>query len=140
LFQLDALLPLVDFVSVGTNDLMQFFFAADRGHPRLADRYDPLSPPVLRALKGVVRACAQYRVELSLCGEMAGQPVDAAALVGIGFRTLSMSPGSVGPVKAMLRSLHLGALESFLAGLETSPSHSVRDRLKDFLGDHGVAV
>jgi phosphotransferase system enzyme I (PtsP) len=140
LFQLDALLPLVDFVSVGTNDLMQFFFAADRGHPRLSDRYDPLSPAVLRALKGVVRACAQHRVELSLCGEMAGQPVDAAALVGIGFRTLSMSPGSVGPVKAMLRSLHLGALESFLAGLEASPSHSVRDRLRDFLGDHGVAV
>jgi phosphotransferase system enzyme I (PtsP) len=140
LFQLDALLPLLDFISVGTNDLMQFFFAADRGHPRLAERYDPLSPPVLRALKGVVQACAQHRVELSLCGEMAGQPVDAAALAGIGFRTLSMSPASVGPVKAMMRSLDLASLESFLAGLEASPSHSVRGRLQDFLSDHGVAV
>ncbi|HUB95011.1 MAG TPA: phosphoenolpyruvate--protein phosphotransferase [Stellaceae bacterium] len=140
LFQLDELLPLVDFISVGTNDLMQFLFAADRGHPRLAERYDPLAPPVLRALKGVVRACARHKVELSLCGEMAGQPVDAAALVGIGFRTLSMSPGSVGPVKGMLRSLNLGALESFLAGVEASPSHSIRDRLRDFLSDHGVAI
>src|ERR1700684_1226115 len=97
LFQLDQLLPRIDFLSVGTNDLMQFFFASDRGNPRLAERYDPLSPPMLRALSQVVARCARHHVHLSLCGEMAGSPLDAAALVGIGFRMLSMSPASVGP-------------------------------------------
>jgi phosphotransferase system enzyme I (PtsP) len=140
LWQLDDLLPRIDFLSVGTNDLMQFFFACDRGNPRLAERYDPLSPPVLRALRSVVAACARHNVQLSLCGEMAGDPLEAAALVGIGFRTLSMSPPSLGRVKAMLRSLDLAALAEFLAACETLPRHSFRDRLRDFCGDHGVVV
>ena len=140
LWQLDDLLPRIDFLSVGTNDLMQFFFACDRGNPRLAERYDPLSPPVLRALRSVVAACARHNVQLSLCGEMAGDPLEAAALVGIGFRTLSMSPPSLGRVKAMLRSLNLAALAEFLAACETLPRHSFRDRLRDFCGDHGVVV
>ncbi|HXQ52986.1 MAG TPA: phosphoenolpyruvate--protein phosphotransferase [Stellaceae bacterium] len=140
LFQLDKLLPRIDFLSVGTNDLIQFLFACDRGNPRLADRYDPLSPPVLRALSDVVAQCARYRVELSLCGEMAGEPLDAAALVGIGFRALSMSPASLGRVKAMIRSLALGDFRELLAAWEAMPSHSLRDMLRDFCSDHGIEV
>jgi phosphotransferase system enzyme I (PtsP) len=140
LFQLDLLLPRVDFISVGTNDLVQFLFACDRGNPQLAERYDPLSPPVLRALREVAAAAQRHRVQLSLCGEMAGEPLGAAALVGVGFRTLSMSPASVGRVKATIRSLDLGALQEFLAACEALPSHSFRDKLRDFCADHGIAV
>lgn len=140
LWQLDALLPRVDFVSVGTNDLIQFFFASDRGNPRLADRYDPLSPPVLRMLAKIVTACARHHVPVSLCGEMAGQPLDAMALVGVGFRTLSMAPASIGAVKAMIRSLSLTAVEEFLAVCVEQPSHSLRGKLRDFAADHGIAI
>ncbi len=140
LFQLDALMPRIDFLSVGTNDLMQFFFACDRGNPQLAERFDPLSPPVLRALREVAAGAARHRVQLSLCGEMAGEPLAAAALVGVGFRTLSMSPAAVGRVKAMIRSLDLGALRPFLAACEALPSHSFRDKLRDFCADRGIAV
>lgn len=140
LFQLDTLLPRIDFLSVGTNDLMQFLFACDRGNPRLAERYDPLSPPALRALREVVTACARARLDLSLCGEMAGSPLDAAALVAIGFRTLSMSPASVGRVKAMVRTLDLAALQGLLATWEAVPTHSLRDKLRNFCADRGVAV
>ncbi|HUK58986.1 MAG TPA: phosphoenolpyruvate--protein phosphotransferase [Stellaceae bacterium] len=140
LFELDQVLPRVDFLSVGTNDLTQFFFASDRGNPRLAARYDSLSPTLLRALRQVTAMCLKHHVELSLCGEMAGDPLDAAALVGIGFRTLSMTPASIGPVKAMIRSLHMGALGEFLAAWETSPTRSLRDKLRDFCADHGVEL
>jgi phosphotransferase system enzyme I (PtsP) len=140
LWQLDALLPRVDFLSVGTNDLLQFLFAADRGNPRLAERYDPLSATMLRVLTSIVAAAARHRVPLSLCGEMAGVPLDAAVLVGIGFRTLSMAPASIGPVKAMIRSLELTSLGEFLAACERLPTHSFRDKLRDFAGDHGLLV
>ena len=99
LWHLDALLPLTDFVSVGTNDLMQYLFAADRGNPRVADRYDPLSPPALRALKAIQDACAETGTPVSVCGEMAGRPLEAFALVALGFERLSMPPAGIGPVK-----------------------------------------
>jgi phosphotransferase system enzyme I (PtsP) len=140
LWELPGLLPKVDFLSVGTNDLVQFLFAADRGNPRLAERYDALSRPVLGLLSQVVAACAAAKVPLALCGEMAGQPLDAMALVGIGFRALSTAPGSVGPIKAMIRSLELAPLEALLAGLANVPPRGVRSRLRDFARDHGVAV
>ena len=93
LWQLPALLPRVDFLSIGTNDLAQFLFACDRGNPRLADRYDPLSRRVpARCSAEVVRGCAASAgVPLSMCGEMAGKPLEAMVLVGLGFRTLSMA-------------------------------------------------
>ena len=139
LWELPQLLPKIDFLSVGTNDLVQFLFAADRGNPRLAERYDTLSPPVLGLLGEVVRACAAGKVPLALCGEMAGQPLDAMALIGIGFRTLSMAAGSIGPVKAMIRSLELAPLEALLAALAAGP-RGLRGKLHDFARDHGVAV
>jgi phosphotransferase system enzyme I (PtsP) len=140
LWQLPALFERIDFLSVGTNDLVQFLFAADRGNPKLAERYDTLSLPVCRLLDEVVRACAEHRVPLALCGEMAGQPLDAMALVGIGFRVLSMAPGSIGPVKAMIRSLELAPLTELLATLPALPPRSLRSKLRDFARDHGVVV
>jgi phosphotransferase system enzyme I (PtsP) len=140
LWQLDALLPRIDFLSIGTNDLVQFLFASDRGNPRLADRYDPLSPPVLRLLGEVRTAAGRHGVPLAVCGEMAGQPLDAMALVGIGFRTLSVAPPAVGRVKAMVRSLELNSMEEFLAAICNSSARSLRGKLHAFARDHGVMV
>jgi phosphotransferase system enzyme I (PtsP) len=140
LWQLPALLPAVDFVSVGSNDLCQFLFACDRGNPRLAGRYDALSPTMLTLLRELVRQCDAHRVPLSLCGEMAGHPLDAMALIGLGFRSLSMTSSAVGPVKAMVRSLHIAPLEQFLTSLAKAADHSVRGKLSAFARDHGVII
>ncbi len=105
LYELDRLLPKVEFVSVGSNDLLQFLFAADRGNGLVGSRYDSLSIGPLRALKALTKSCRRHKVTYTLCGEMAGSPIEAMALIGLGFRTLSMAPASVGPVKAMIRSL-----------------------------------
>ncbi|HYD31140.1 MAG TPA: phosphoenolpyruvate--protein phosphotransferase [Azospirillaceae bacterium] len=140
LWQLPALLPRIDFMSVGSNDLTQYLFASDRGNPRMADRYDPLSPSMLTVLKTLARACETADVPLSVCGEMAGRPVDAMALIGIGVRSLSMAAQSVGPVKTMLRSLHIGQLRGYLDGLLDRSDHSLRDKLRAFAKDHGVII
>jgi phosphotransferase system enzyme I (PtsP) len=140
LWQLGSLLPEVDFVSVGSNDLMQFLFACDRGNPNLAGRYDPLSPAMLSLLAELVRQCDRHKVPLSLCGEMAGSPLEAMALLGIGFRNLSMAPASFGPVKAMVRSLQLAPLEQFLAMHIGAPDHSLRSKMSGFAHDHGVVI
>ncbi|WP_029010670.1 phosphoenolpyruvate--protein phosphotransferase [Azospirillum halopraeferens] len=140
LFQLPALLPRVDFLSVGSNDLMQYVFACDRGNPRTATRYDPLSPPMLSLLKRLVEACDGAGVPLSICGEMAGRPLDAMALIGLGFRTLSMAPPAVGPVKMMLRSLDVAALRQYMNGLYDRSEHSARTKLHAFARDHGVLI
>ncbi len=130
LWHLDALLTLTDFVSVGTNDLMQYLFAADRGNPRVADRYDPLSPPALRALKAIQQACAESGTPVSVCGEMAGRPLEAFALVGLGFEALSMPPSGIGPVKQMVLSCDRGAAMRGIAGLLGSPTGSVRGEIE----------
>jgi phosphotransferase system enzyme I (PtsP) len=139
-WQLDQLLPLVDFLSVGSNDLLQFLFASDRGSPRLSDRYDALSPVVLSLLGDISRRAGRAGVPVTLCGEMAGRPLEAMALVGLGFRSLSMPATAIGPIKAMVRSLPLGALESYLASLADRADHSLRDRLTAFARDHGVIL
>jgi len=139
-WQFDTLLPLVDFVSVGSNDLLQFFFASDRGNPRVAGRYDLLSPAALNFLRHVVLACEKHNVPLTLCGEMAGKPLEAMALVGVGFRRISMSPAAVGPVKMMLRSLDTGKLSSFMEGLYDRPEASVRTELQAFAEAHEIQI
>src|SRR3954449_1525348 len=101
---LDQLLPRVDFISVGTNDLTQFLFAADRSDPRLAQRYDWLSPAILRFLKRILDQARAVNVPVRICGEMAGRPLEAMALVGLGADNFSITPAGVGPVKAMVRS------------------------------------
>jgi phosphotransferase system enzyme I (PtsP) len=140
LFQLPALLTRVDFLSVGTNDLAQFLFASDRGNPRLTDRYDTLAPAFLRVLGQVAREARTYGVPVSVCGEMAGSPLDAMALVGLGLRSLSMNPGGIGPVKAMIRSLTLAPLEELLLRHVDTADRSLRAKLRAFARDHGVIV
>lgn len=139
-WQLNVLLPLVDFISVGSNDLMQFFFASDRGNPKLANRYDLLSPSVLSLLNFLVRAAHAHNVPLSLCGEMAGKPLEAMALIGIGFRQISMPSAAILPVKAMVRSVDLPELEAFMITLLDMPDHSVRGNIETFAKDHGISI
>ena len=139
-WQLKELLRRVDFLSVGSNDLRQFLFASDRGSPRIADRYDTLSPAMLGILELLVRECGAAGIPISLCGEMAGQPVDAMALIGLGFRTLSMAPPAVGPVKNMIRSLDLARLQTYLTGIRGVATGSLRGRLRAFARDHNVAL
>ena len=140
LWQLDALLPKVDFLAVGSNDLVQFLFASDRANPRVADRYDVLSPGLLTLLRSLVRKCDDAGVPLSLCGEMAGRPLEAMALAGVGFRDISMAPASLGPIKTMIRSLSAGSLGAYLETLYKLPDHSLREKLRAFSKDHGVAI
>jgi phosphotransferase system, enzyme I, PtsP len=139
-WQMEALLPKVDFVSIGSNDLIQFLFASDRGNPRVANRYDLLSPGALNFLRQVVLICARHDVPLSLCGEMAGNPLEAMALLGLGLRTISMSPAAIGPVKMMVRSLNVADLEGFMEGLYGLPDASVRDALRDYADTQGIAI
>jgi phosphotransferase system enzyme I (PtsP) len=140
MWQLDALLPLVDFLSVGSNDLFQFMFASDRGNPRVADRYDVLAPGLLKMLQTLVARCADGGVPISLCGEMAGQPIEAMALIGLGFRDISMAPASIGAVKSMVRSLSVDSLRGYLDTLLDLPDHSLRQKLRAYAHDHGVNI
>jgi phosphotransferase system, enzyme I, PtsP len=140
IWQLPALLEQADFVSVGSNDLAQFLFASDRGNPRLADRYDPLSPAMLSALSEVARQCARAGRPLSVCGEMAGRPIEAMGLLGIGISNLSMTPSAIGPVKLMMRSLEIGPLRNYMAELLRLPHGSIRRELAAYARDHGVAL
>jgi phosphotransferase system enzyme I (PtsP) len=140
LWQLDSVLPLADFASVGSNDLMQFLFAADRGNARVSDRFDPLNPAALRAFKQIVLAAEKHEVPLTLCGEMAGKPLEAMALIGLGFRSISMAPASVGPVKAMVLSLDAGNLRENLKALLENKTTSIRQDLKRFAAESGVQV
>ena len=139
-WQLPSLLPLVDFVSIGSNDLMQFLFASDRGNPRLANRYDELSPSALSMIREIVRRCDDARVPVSLCGEAAGRPGDAMALIGLGLRSISMGAASVGAVKMMVRSLDIRELEEYMRDICNSPEHTLRDKLVKFAEDHNVAI
>jgi phosphotransferase system enzyme I (PtsP) len=116
LHQLDELFGIVQFVSVGTNDLHQFLMASDRGNTRLAGRFDTLSVPFLRVLKTIIDKANEHHVPVTLCGEMAGKPLEAMALLALGYRSLSMSAASIGPVKAMLVDLDVGRLRARLLG------------------------
>jgi phosphotransferase system enzyme I (PtsP) len=139
-WQLPALLSLVDFVSVGSNDLMQFMYAADRTNPRLADRYDPLSPAVLKFLRWIVRQCDERSVPATLCGEMAGRPLEAMALIGLGFRRISMTAGAIGPVKEMVRSMEVAPLAAYIDQLCDSPERNLRLHLQNYARNRGVTV
>jgi phosphotransferase system enzyme I (PtsP) len=137
---LDQLLPRVDFLSIGTNDLTQFLFAADRADPRLALRYDWLSPAILRFLRRVAREAAAAGVPVRVCGEMGGRPLEALALVGIGITNFSITPAAVGPVKAMLRSLDAGAARAKVESLLAKPPRDMRKALTDWAKRHSVAI
>jgi phosphotransferase system enzyme I (PtsP) len=138
--QLDVLLPRVDFISIGTNDLTQFLFAADRADPRLAERYDWLSPSILRYLKRVVAEADAAGVTVRVCGEMGGRTLEALALAAIGVRSLSITPAAVGPIKAMFRSLDLAAAEKKVAKLLEQPRRETRKMLQDWAKRQKIAL
>ncbi len=142
LFQLDELLDRVDFLSVGSNDLMQFLFAADRGNTRVSERFDPLSTPMLRVLKNIIDKAKQHDKPVALCGELASQPIGAMALVVIGFRSLSLSPSAVGPVKAVLLELNCKKAEQTILPLLASPAGniSIRQKLESFAEAEGLQL
>jgi len=140
IWHLDALLPMTDFVSVGTNDLMQYLFAADRGNPRVADRYDPLSPPALRALKQIQVACVETGTPVSVCGEMAGRPLEAFALTALGFDRLSMPPAGIGPVKQMVLSCDRVAAAKGVNALIKGAAGTVRNEIETLARKLYVAV
>jgi phosphotransferase system enzyme I (PtsP) len=137
---LDQLLPRVDFLSIGTNDLTQFLFAADRSEPRLAQRYDWLSPAILRFLKRVLDAARAAGVPARICGEMAGRPLEAMALIGIGAENFSITPAGVGPVKAMVRSLDSAALRARMEQMLSKPPKDVRKALGEWARRHSVTI
>lgn len=138
--QMDKLIPRVDFISIGSNDLMQFLYATDRGNSHVSDRYDILSPFALGFLKSIRDRCDQAGMPVSVCGEAAGRPLEAMALVGIGFRRLSMSPPAIGPVKEMIRTMSERQVAQFVHSILEMPRASIRQRLKAFAKDHGVEV
>ncbi|TAJ55609.1 phosphoenolpyruvate--protein phosphotransferase [Brevundimonas sp.] len=140
LWHLDALLPLTDFVSVGTNDLFQYMFAADRTNPLVSDRYDPLSPPALRALAEIQRKCADTGTPVSVCGELAGRPLEAFALLTLGFTRLSAPAGGVGPVKRMILSADLTAARRSMASLLGSSAGSIRGELESLARKLNVTI
>ena len=142
LYQLDELLARVDFLSVGTNDLVQFFYAADRGNARVADRFDSISAPVLRALRVIADKSREHGKPVTVCGEIASQPLGALALVGIGYRSLSLTPSSIGPVKAMLLGVHAGKAAGFLTPLIDRPAGtvSIRQQLTKFAEQEGLQI
>lgn len=140
LWHLDALLPLTDFVSIGTNDLFQYMFAADRTNPLVSDRYDPLSPPALRALAEIQKKCADTGTPVSVCGELAGRPLEAFALLTLGFTRLSAPAGGVGPVKRMVLSTDLTAARRGMASLLGSSSGSIRGELESLARKLNVVI
>ncbi len=140
LFQLPELMERVDFISIGSNDLLQFLFACDRGSARVGSRFDPLNPIVMRAVQSICKVAEEYKVEVGFCGDMSSRPLDAMALVACGIRSLSMPPAAIGAVKAMVRTLDLRNIRSFLDYICTEPMHSLRLQLERFAKDHGVEI
>jgi phosphotransferase system enzyme I (PtsP) len=137
---LDVLIPKLSFISIGTNDLTQFLFAADRGNPRLAERYDWLSPAILRFLARVVQATAGYPVQLGVCGEMGGRRLEALALIGLGIRRLSITPASVGPIKELVRKVDTAEIESAMKRWLAAPPPDMRVALFDWAVEQGIDV
>ena len=142
LYQLDELLSRVDFLSVGSNDLVQFLYAVDRGNPRVAGRFDPLSKPVLRALKDIADKCQEHAKPVTVCGELASQPLGALALVAIGYRSLSLTPSAMGPVKAMLLELDSSKAAGFLSPLieKSTGATPIREQLEKFAAAESLQI
>lgn len=137
---LDALLPHIDFLSIGTNDLTQFLFAADRADPRLAERYDWLSPAVLRFLSRIIVQSNEARVPVGVCGEMGGRTLEAMALIGLGLRRLSITPTAIGSVKAMIRSIDTRDLEAVVQPLVRQGNRDIRQQLTEWAEGQGVEL
>ena len=137
---LDILVPKVSFISIGTNDLTQFLFAADRANPKLAERYDWLSPAILRFLARVVQGTTGHKVQLGVCGEMGGRRLEALALIGLGIRRLSITPASVGPIKELVRRIDTSEIEKAMKLWLANPPPDMRAALLQWAADREIEV
>lgn len=137
---LDLILPKIDFLSIGTNDLTQFLFAADRSDPRLAERFDWLSVGILRFLRRIVVNCNEYDVDVTVCGEMGGRPLEALALMGLGVKRLSITPAGVGAVKALVRSLNHSDLTEKIQNYLIHPEPNLRADLTNWADENGIEI
>ena len=140
LFEIDEIAERADFLSVGSNDLMQYLFAADRENRMVANRFDPLSPPSLRALKLIADRAAAVGGSVTVCGEIGGRPLEAMALIGLGFRQLSMSPAAIGPVKAMVLELDAGRVADIVHRELERGAQTLRPALADFAQAQNIPV
>jgi phosphotransferase system enzyme I (PtsP) len=137
---LDVLIPKVGFISIGTNDLTQFLFAADRANPKLAERYDWVSPAILRFLRRVVAATVGHPVQLGVCGEMGGRRLEALALLGLGITRLSITPAAVGPIKELVRKVDMKAIGKAMAGWLATPPPDMRAALQKWAEEREIEV
>ncbi|MGB8815026.1 MAG: phosphoenolpyruvate--protein phosphotransferase [Paracoccaceae bacterium] len=128
-----AFFEMVDFISIGGNDLKQFFFAADRENERVRKRYDTLNVSFLTFLGKIIARCAETGTSLSFCGEDAGRPIEAACFAALGLRNLSMRPASIGPVKALLRRIDLHEVRSVIDAARANGAESVRPAVMEWL-------
>ncbi len=141
LFELDTLLPETDFVSIGSNDLIQFLTATDRANRRVANSYDPIAKPRLRVIRQIVEATKRHNVPLTMCGELAGRPLEALALMAVGMTRLSMGPSSIGPIKDLILSLDLGAIQKKVnQALEGPEQVNIRALLKELADKQALPV
>ncbi|MCY1549713.1 Phosphoenolpyruvate-protein phosphotransferase [compost metagenome] len=142
LFELDQLLPLADFVSIGSNDLVQFLTASDRANPRVAKQYDPIGMPRLRAIRLVVDAAKRYNVPITMCGELAGKPLEALALMAVGMTRLSMGPASIGPIKELVLHLDLKPIQAAVAAAlsEGADGVSIRALLQEWIDKQNLPI
>ena len=137
---MDELVEKVSFISVGTNDLTQFLFAADRANPVLAERYDWLSPAILRFLRRIAQGVVGSKTDLGVCGEMGGRRLEALALMGLGYRRFSITPAAVGPIKELVRQVDTRAISEAMAGWLSSPPPDMRAALAKWAEDQGIEL
>ncbi len=138
--QLDVLAPHLSFLSIGTNDLTQFLFAADRANPKLAERYDWLSPSILRFLRRVLTSLDGQTVDVTVCGEMGGRQLEALALIGLGIRRLSITPAAVGPIKELVCKIDTAEIGAAMAGWLANPPADMRKVLGEWAESRGIAL
>jgi phosphotransferase system, enzyme I, PtsP len=137
---LDVLAPKISFLSIGTNDLTQFLYAADRSNPKLAERYDWLSPGLLRFIRRIVASLEGHTIDITVCGEMGGRQLEALALLAVGIRRLSITPASVGPIKEMISQIDISEISAAMAGWLANPPISLRHTLCEWLAERGIAL
>jgi phosphoenolpyruvate-protein kinase (PTS system EI component) len=136
---LDLLAPYVDFVSLGTNDLTQYVLAADRGNAKLGKLYEPLHPALVRMYRRVAKDSARYELDLSVCGELAGDPIGVAALLGLGYRKFSVAVPSLPEIRELIRNVSTRDLSKLMKKLDRVESgHDVRAALTRHLEETGA--
>ena len=137
---LDLLAPKLSFLSIGTNDLTQFLFAADRSNPKLAERYDWLSVSIMRFLRRAQASLIGHTVDVTVCGEMGGRRLEALALMGIGIRRLSITPAAVGPIKELVRKVDLAEITEAMTRWLSAPPPSLREALTEWAEARGIEI